>query len=36
MDILSDTVVRLTGHTPMTLADFLSRHLESYRHLRGN
>jgi NAD(P)H dehydrogenase (quinone) len=36
MDVLSDTVVSLTGHAPMTLADFLRRHPESYRHLLGN
>jgi NAD(P)H dehydrogenase (quinone) len=33
MDVVSDTVSKLTGHPPMTLADFLRRHPESYRHL---
>jgi uncharacterized protein YbjT (DUF2867 family) len=33
LDVLSDAVARLTGHAPMTLADFLRRHPESYRHL---
>jgi len=33
MDVVSDAVSELTGHAPMTLADFLSRHPESYRHL---
>jgi NAD(P)H dehydrogenase (quinone) len=33
MDVVSDTVSKLTGHAPMTLADFLRRHPESYQHL---
>ena len=33
LDVVSDAVSRLTGHTPTTFAEFLSRHLESYRHL---
>jgi NAD(P)H dehydrogenase (quinone) len=33
MDVVSDTVSKLIGHPPMTLADFLRRHPESYRHL---
>ena len=33
MDVVSDTVSKLTGHPPMTPADFLRRHPESYRHL---
>ena len=33
MDVVSDTVSKLTGHAPMTLADFLRRHPESYWHL---
>jgi NAD(P)H dehydrogenase (quinone) len=33
MDVVSDAVSELTGHAPMTLADFLSRHPESYQHL---
>jgi NAD(P)H dehydrogenase (quinone) len=33
MDVVSDTVSRLTGHEPMTLADFLRQHPESYQHL---
>jgi len=33
MDVVSDTVSKLTGQPPMTLADFLRRHPESYRHL---
>ena len=33
MDVVSDAVQRLTGHAPMTLAEFLRRHPESYRHL---
>ena len=32
LDVVSDTVSRLTGHEPMTLADFLRRHPESYQH----
>jgi NAD(P)H dehydrogenase (quinone) len=35
MNVVSDTVSKLTGHAPMTLADFLERHPESYRHLLG-
>ncbi len=33
MDVVSDTVSKLTGHPPMTLTDFLRRHPGSYRHL---
>ncbi len=33
MNVVSDAVRDLTGHEPMTLAEFLSRHPESYRHL---
>ena len=33
LDEVSDTVSELTGHAPMTLADFLRRYPESYQHL---
>ena len=33
MDGVSDTVSKLTGHAPMTFADFLRKPPESYRHL---
>ncbi len=33
MDVVSDTVSKLTGHAPMTFADLLRKHPESYRHL---
>ena len=33
MDVLSDTVPRLTGHEAQTLEEFLERHPESYAHL---
>jgi uncharacterized protein YbjT (DUF2867 family) len=33
MDVVSDTVNKLTGHAPMRFADFLRKHPESYRHL---
>ena len=33
MEVVSDTVGKLTGHPPMGLAEFLRRHPESYRHL---
>ena len=33
MDVVSDTVGKLTGHAPMGLAEFLRRYPESYRHL---
>ena len=33
MNVVSDTVYKLTGHEPMTLTDFLRRHPESYQHL---
>jgi NAD(P)H dehydrogenase (quinone) len=33
LEMVSDTVSKLTGHPPMTLTDFLRRHPESYRHL---
>ncbi|MCH0541919.1 NAD(P)H-binding protein [Streptomyces sp. MUM 203J] len=32
---VSDTVPRLTGHTPMTLRDFLAEHPRSCAHLTG-
>ena len=35
LDVVSDTVARLSGHAPTTLTDFLRRHPESYRHLLG-
>jgi uncharacterized protein YbjT (DUF2867 family) len=36
LDVVSDAVASLSGHAPMVLADFLRRHPESYRHLRGD
>ena len=33
MDVVRDTVFRLTGHQPQTLPEFLRQHPESYRHL---
>ena len=33
MDVVSDAVLALTGHAPMTLSEFLRRHPESYQHL---
>lgn len=33
MEVVSDTVGKLTGHPPMGLAMYLRRHPESYRHL---
>ena len=33
MDVVSDAVSELTGHAPMTFADFLRKYLESCRHL---
>ena len=33
MDVVSDAVLSLTGHAPMTLSEFLRRHPESYQHL---
>ncbi len=33
LDVVSDAVLKLTGHAPTTFAEFLSRHPESYRHL---
>jgi NAD(P)H dehydrogenase (quinone) len=33
MNVVSDTVNDLTGHAPMTFAEFLQRHPESYQHL---
>lgn len=32
-DVVSDTVRELTGHAPMTFAEFLLRYPASYRHL---
>jgi hypothetical protein len=33
LDVVSSAVGELTGHPPMSLADFLSQHPESYHHL---
>ena len=33
MNLVSDTVSELSGHAPMTFADFLHRHPESFQHL---
>ena len=35
LDVVTDTVKRLTGHEPMTLPEFLAAHPESWAHLRG-
>lgn len=35
LDVVSDTVGRLTGHPSMTLDELLQKHPESYRHLLG-
>ena len=34
LDIVTDTIHRLTGHEPMTLPEFLEMHPESWAHLR--
>jgi uncharacterized protein YbjT (DUF2867 family) len=34
LDVVSDTVMRLAGHAPRTLADYLREHPECYQHLR--
>ena len=34
LDVVTDTVLRLTGVDPMTLPDFLEAHPESWAHLR--
>jgi NAD(P)H dehydrogenase (quinone) len=36
MDVVSDTVPRLTGHPAMSLPDYLTSHPESYAHIRGS
>jgi NAD(P)H dehydrogenase (quinone) len=33
LDVVDDTVLRLTGHEPMTLTEFLDAHPESWAHL---
>jgi len=33
LDVVTDTVKRLAGHDPMTLAEFLAAHPESWAHL---
>lgn len=33
LDVVSDSISRLTGHGPMTLEAFLAAHPESYQHL---
>ena len=33
MDVVSDTVLVLTGHAPMTFGEFLRRYPGSYQHL---
>ena len=34
LDVVTDTVVRLTGHEPVTLPEFLGVHPDSWAHLR--
>jgi uncharacterized protein YbjT (DUF2867 family) len=34
LDVVSDTVARLCGHAPMSLAAFLEAHPESYEHVK--
>jgi NAD(P)H dehydrogenase (quinone) len=34
LDVVSDTVLRLTGHEPQTLSEFVERHPESLERLR--
>lgn len=34
LDLVADTVPRLTGHDALTLREFLERHPETYAHLR--
>lgn len=36
MDVVSDTVERLTGHPPRSLREYLAAHPESYAHLTGD
>jgi uncharacterized protein YbjT (DUF2867 family) len=36
LDVVTDTVLRLSGHQPMTLAEFLDAHPESWAHLTGS
>jgi len=33
LDLISDTVPRLTGHPALSLAGYLAAHPESYQHL---
>jgi len=33
MDVVSDTISKLAGHPPITVANYLRRHPECYRHL---
>ena len=33
MNVVSDTVSKLTGHSPMSFSDYLKRYPESYQHL---
>jgi len=35
LDVVSDTVERLTGHAPATLADYVRAHPESLGHVTG-
>ena len=35
LDVVSDTVARLAGHTPSTLADYVRAHPESVAHVAG-
>ena len=34
LDVITDTVLRLAGHEPMTLPEFVAAHPESWAHLR--
>ncbi|MDQ3952358.1 MAG: SDR family NAD(P)-dependent oxidoreductase, partial [Actinomycetota bacterium] len=35
LDVVSDTVERLTGHPPQSLREYLAAHPKSYAHLTG-
>lgn len=35
LDVVSDIVRRLAGHTPITLADYVRAHPESLEHVAG-
>ena len=35
LDVVTDTVARVAGHEPMTLAEYIRKHPDSLAHVRA-